>query len=252
VNDALPLVALGIILVRPGVLIVATPVFGGAFTPAPVRIALTLALGVVLMPLVPMPAPTSVAGLALIVAGEAAVGLALAMSIRALIAGAELAGHVAGFQVGIGYAAIVDPQSGARNNVLSALYGTLATIVFLGINAHHALLRALARSYDILPPGNWQANTGLAEAATRLLGIVFLLGVQLAMPVIIVLLMVEVALGLVSRVAPALNLMVIGFPLRLGVGFLVLAVGIQVLPGAIARYVPAALDAAVRLAWAHR
>jgi flagellar biosynthetic protein FliR len=136
--------------------------------------------------------------------------------------------------------------------VLSALYGSLATVVFLGINAHHALLRALTHSYDILPPGHWQANTGIADASTRLLGIVFLLGLQLAMPVIIVLLMVEVALGLVSRVAPALNLMVIGFPLRLGVGLLVLAVGIQVVPGAIARYVPAALDAAARLAWAHR
>ena len=251
-NEAFPLVALGIILVRPGVFIVATPVFGGDFIPPPVRVALTLALGVVLLPLVHTPVPSSLAGLALIVAGEAAVGLALALSIRALIAGAELAGHVAGFQIGLGYAAIVDPQSGARNNVLSALYGTLATVVFLGINAHHAMLRALTRSYELLPPGNWQANTGLADAVTRLLGLVFLLGMQLAMPVIIVLLLVEVALGLVSRVAPALNLMVIGFPLRLGVGLLVLAVGIQVVPGAIARYVPAALDAAARLAWAHR
>jgi flagellar biosynthetic protein FliR len=251
VNDAFPLVALGIILVRPGVFIIATPVFGGTFIPPPVRIALTLALGVVLLPLVRTPVPSTVAALVLIVAGEAAVGFALALSIRALVAGAELAGHVAGFQIGIGYAAIVDPQSGVRNNVLSALYGTLATVVFLGINAHHAMLRALTRSYDLMPPGNWQANTGIGDAATRLLGIVFLLGMQLAMPVIIVLLIVEVALGLVSRVAPALNLMVIGFPLRLGVGLLVLAVGIQVVPGAIVRYVPAALDAAARLAWAH-
>lgn len=251
-NETFPLVALGIVLVRPGVLIIATPVFGGAFVPAPVRTALTLILGIVLLPLVQTPVPSSVAGLALIVAGEAAVGFAIALSIRTLIAGAELAGHVAGFQIGISYAAIVDPQSGVRNNVLSVLYGSLATVIFLGVDAHHSMLRALARSYELLPPGSWQANTGVADAVTRLLGIVFLLGVQLAMPVVIVLLMVEVALGLVSRVAPALDVMHMGFSLRLGVGFLVLAIGIQVVPGAIARYVPAALDAAARLAWAHR
>lgn len=248
-NDALPLVALGIVLVRPGALIIGTPIFGGNFVPPPVRLALMLILGIVLMPIVRLDVPSSPAGLTLVIAGEAAVGFALALSIRAVVAGAELAGHVAGFQVGIAYAALVDPQSGVRNNVLSVLYGTLATVAFLGINAHHALLRALSRSYELLPPGGWQATAGSAEAVTRLLGIVFLLGTQLAMPIIIVLLIVEVALGLISRVAPALNLMVIGFPLRLGIGLLVLAVGIQVVPGAVARYVPAALDAASRLAW---
>lgn len=80
----------------------------------------------------------------------------------------------------------------------------------------------------------------------------FLLGVQLAMPIIIVLLTVEVVLGLTSRVAPSLNLMALGFPIRVGAGLLALSVGVQVVPGVIARYVPAALDAALRLAWHQR
>jgi len=251
-NDPFTLAALGILLVRPGVLVVATPVFGGAFIPVPVRVALTLVLGVLLMPAVPVSAPSSPASAAVLVAGEAVIGLALSMSLRVLVAGAELAGHVAGFQIGISYAAIVDPMTGARNNVLSMLYGTLATIAFVGVNGHHTILRVLASSYDALPPGSWHMASSTVPAAARLLGIVFTLGVQLAMPLVIVLLMVEIVLGLVSRVAPALNLMVIGFPIRLGVGLLTLAVVIQAVPGAVVRYAPAAFEAATRLAWSPR
>lgn len=251
-NDPLTLVALGVILVRPGVLVVATPLFGGTFVPPHVRIALTMMLGVLLLPAVRVPVTLSPASVAWVVAGEAVIGLALSMSIRVLVAGAELAGHVAGFQIGISYAALIDPMTGARNNILSMLYGSLAIITFLGVNGHHALLRVLAASYEALPPGAWHVGPGMAASVARLLGIVFSLGVQLAMPLVIVLLMVEVVLGLVSRVAPALNLMVIGFPIRLGVGLLALAVAIQVVPGAIQRYAPAALDAAARLAWSPR
>jgi flagellar biosynthetic protein FliR len=251
-NDPFTLVGIGIILVRPGVLVVATPLFGGTFVPPQVRIALTVILGVLLLPAVRVPETLSPAAVALIVAGEAVIGLALSMSIRVLVAGAELAGHVAGFQIGISYAALIDPMTGARNNILSMLYGSLAIIAFLGVNGHHAMLRVLASSYEALPPGAWHVGPGMAASVARLLGIVFSLGVQLAMPLVIVLLMVEIVLGLVSRVAPALNLMVIGFPIRLGVGLLALAVAIQVVPGAIQRYAPAAFDAAVRLAWSPR
>jgi flagellar biosynthetic protein FliR len=114
------------------------------------------------------------------------------------------------------------------------------------------MLRVLVNSYEALPVGMWHVAPSTVPAAARLLGIVFTLGVQLAMPLIIVLLMVEIVLGLVSRVAPALNLMVIGFPIRLGIGLLTLAVVIQAAPGAVVRYAPAAFEAATRLAWSPR
>jgi flagellar biosynthetic protein FliR len=250
-NDASALISLGILMVRPGMLIIATPVFGGDFVPPNVRIALTAIIGLLLMPLVQVSQPPTAMAMGWIVFGEAVVGLSLAMSLRVLVAGAELAGQVTGFQIGISYAALVDPMSGARNNILSLLYSSLTILTFLGINGHHILLRALSQSYVTLPPGTWHVNAGMGEAVMRLLGIVFALGVQLAMPIVIVLLLVEVVMGLISRVAPALNLMVVGFPLRVGVGMLALAAGIQVVPGVVAHYVPAAIDAAMRLAGSH-
>jgi len=252
VNETVPLAALGVLMVRPGVLIMATPLFGGTFVPPPVRAALTAIIAVILMPLVAVPSNLSTVAMTMLVAGEVVVGLALAMAVRALIAGAEFAGHLVGFQIGLSYAAIVDPQSGVRNNVVSALYTTLATIAFFGINGHLALIRALAQSYTSLPPGHWGPHEAVAGGVTQLLGMVFLLGTQLGMPAIIALLLVEVVLGMVSRAAPMLNLMVIGPPVRLVVGLLVLAFGIQIVPEAVSRYVPNMFSGAARLMGAAR
>jgi flagellar biosynthetic protein FliR len=252
VNDAVPLAALGVLMVRPGVLIVATPLFGGTFVPPQVRLALTAILGIILVPLVHVPPNLPPLGLAVMVAGEAVTGLALALAVRALIAAAEFAGHVVSFQVGFSYAAIVDPQSGVRSNLIASLYGTLATITFFAIDGHLALIRTLAESYNTLPPGHWGAQTAIAAGVTQLLGIVFVIGTQLSMPIIIAMLLVELVLGLVSRAAPALNLMVIGFPVRLSVGLLVVLLGIHVVPEAITRHAPVVLSNALKMIGAGR
>ena len=251
-NEAVPLAAFGVLMVRPGVLIVASPLFSGSFVPPPVRAGLTAVIGIILVPLVQVPGNLSPLGTAVMIAGEMLAGLALALAVHALIAAAEFAGHVVGFQLGLSYASIVDPQSGVRNNMMSSLYGTLATIAFFSINGHLALVRTLAASYTAMPPGHWGVQEAMAGGIARLLGTVFVLGTQLSMPIVIALLLVELVMGLVSRAAPALNLMVIGFPLRLSVGLLTLALGIHVVPEAVARYAPSALSSALRLVGAIR
>jgi flagellar biosynthetic protein FliR len=243
-----PIVRLALLLVRPGFLFLAAPLFGGAYAPPVLKIGLTLVLGISMIPLVPLPDALPPPALALVLLREALIGLSLGFAIRVLVAGAEFGGHLAGFQLGFTYASVVDPQSGVRNGVLSALYGTVAIVVFFAVNAHHDLLRALARSFEALPVGAGQVGDGLASIVMRLLGLVFVLGAQLAAPVVIVLLVAELALGLLSRAAPTLNLMAQGFPIRLLVGLLALAAMVHVLPGAIARGVPRAIEIGVRAA----
>ena len=85
-----------------------------------------------------MPRALPEVSLALVIAREVAIGLSLAFVLRALIAGAEFAGHLSGQQIGFNYGATIDPQSGVRNNMLATLYGSLATLGFLAINGHHA------------------------------------------------------------------------------------------------------------------
>ncbi len=243
---------LGLLLIRPGALVLTAPPFGGQYTPAPVKIGLSVMLGVAMAPLVALPGEVPVAALAVVAVREMAIGLALALAVRVLMAGAELGGQLAGFQLGFGYAAVVDPNTGARNNLLASLYSALTLFTFLGLNAHHALLRALAESYRAMPVGVGQLHGTIAGSVASLLGIVFVYGTQVAAPVVIVLLIVELGVGLISRAAPALNLMVIGFPLRLLAGLIALAATIAVVPSMVERLLGPALEAAGKLAFAFR
>ena len=244
--------ALVLLLVRPGMLVMATPLLGAVQAPTLMRIGMTVVLAVILAPFVTLPAALTGGEIALVVLREVAIGLALAFAIRVLIAAGEFAGHFAGYQLGLSLGSLIDPQTGVRNNILAILYAHVVTVICLVTNVHHALLRALADSYAALPVGFGLIDEGLVEGVGRLLGLVFMLGVRMAAPVIVVLLLVELALGLLARVAPSLNVMIAGAPVRVVVGLLVLAASISALPGVIGRYVPPVFQAAAGTAQAFR
>jgi len=246
--DLLPVERLGLLLVRPGMLVMSLPLFGSVFAPMALRVGLLVLLATMMLPAVAVPETFGPAGITAVVAREALIGLALAMGIRTLIAGAEFGGHLASFQIGFGYASLVDPQTGVRNNLLSSFYSLLTLVVMFGINAHHDVVRALVLSYDVLPLGQGGVDGSMASMVARMLGAVFVVGVQLAAPVVIVLVVVELALGLLSRAAPTLNLMAQGFPIRLLVGLLAMAATVRVIPGLVAGLVPASIDLGARLA----
>jgi flagellar biosynthetic protein FliR len=250
VIDLAPILRIGVFLVRPGLLIAAAPAFGGTWAPTVLRIGLAVLLGVTCMAVVPVPAASEPVGLVLIMAREAEIGLAIGFGLRLLVAAAEVGGYLAGFQIGFSYASIVDPQAGVRNGILSAVYGLMAIMVFFAVDGHHQFLRALVDSNTALPIGMGAVDSTIGVTAARMLGLVFLTGVQLTAPVVIVLLVVELGLGLASRADPMLNLMAQGFPIRLLVGLVALAAVLRVLPPVVKRALPAALDLASRMALA--
>lgn len=244
--DVVPFVRLGLLMIRPSAIVIAAPLFGGVYTPMQVRIGLAVLLGIVLAPVVPL--PTAGSGLLLTAARELAIGLAIALAVAAVVAAAELAGYLAGFQAGFSLAAVIDPQSGFRNSVVAALYGSLALFTFFLIDGHHTVLRALVESYAALPVGGGTVSSSLVGAVIAVFGLIFRVGLQLAAPVIVALLVVEVALGLIARAAPAMNLMVIGFPVRGLAGLVALAVAVGVIPTVIRSAVLPALRIAADLA----
>lgn len=226
----------GLLLARPGMLIAATPVVGSAFVPTIVRIGLAMLLAVLSIASVPVPAIASLGGLTLLVMRELAIGLALAMGVRALVAGAELGGYLMGSQLMLSYGSTVDPQGGVRSTVLATIYTNLVLLTFLAIDGHHMLLRGLAQSYETVPIGAGVIDVSIVQGVMRLLGAVFVFGVRVAAPVIVVMLIVEAALGIVSRGAPALNLMALGAPIRLIVGLLTVAAVVPQLPALVRRF----------------
>ena len=252
-SDFGPLVAFGVVLVRVGMMVATTQVFGGTYAPAQVKVGLTVVLAFLLMPVVPLPAIDSPAALAMIVAHEAVLGFALSLGIRVLVSAAELGGYLVGFQVGFSYAGIVDPQSGVRNNVLAVLYASLTLLTIFATNVHHQLLRLLVATYDAVPvAAKSSVNESVVASVMHLTGVIFLLGAQLAAPVVLVLVLVEAVMGVITKVAPSLNLMVIGAPLRLLVGLFALAVALEVIPGLIGRSSGMALELTSRLALAFK
>jgi flagellar biosynthetic protein FliR len=244
--------ALGLLLVRPGMLVMATPLFGAIHAPAHVRIGVTVIVALLLASFVAVPPVLPASNLLPVLAREMAIGLALALAIRVLMVAAEFAGHLAGYQIGLSLGSLIDPLTGVRNNILALLYAQLVTVLALLVNAHHALLRALVDSYTALPIGTGSPGDTLVESVARTLGLVFVLGVRIAAPVIIVLLLVELALALVARVAPSLNVMIAGAPVRLVAGLLVLAASLVALPALVGRSVPTLIDLGAALAGAFR
>jgi flagellar biosynthetic protein FliR len=187
-----------------------------------------------------------------VIARELAIGVAFALAMRALIAGAELGGQLSGMQLMLSYGSVVSPQGGVRSNVIGNLYSNLTLLTFFIINGHHAFIRNLALSYRSLPIGAGGVDASLVQSVTEMLGVVFVFGFRLAAPLIVVMLVVELATGLLSRTAPMLNMMVIGTPIRLIVGLLVVAALVPVVPGLVARFATVVATLGVQAAGAFR
>lgn len=251
-NEASTLARLAVLLVRPGMVMALGPGLGGGYVSARVKVALTVFVALALLPTVTVPASDTAIGLVGVVARELAIGLALASAVQALVAGVELAGHLSGYQIGYSYAATIDPMSGARNNTVTALFGLLAVLTLLGVDGHHTMLRALAASYEALPIGGGGVDASLAARVRDIFGLVFSVGARLAAPIVIVMLVVEVAVGLVARTAPSLGFMVVGYPIRLGLGLFVLGLVVAAVPGVVSGLVDGAIGLGLDTARAFR
>ena len=251
-NEFASFAGFGLLVVRPGMIVMATPFLGALNAPVQVRAGITVILALLVAAGANVSVDVPVTGLGVIVLREMAIGLAVAMAIRVLLSAAEFAGHFIGYQIGLSLGSLIDPQSGVRNNVLALLYGNLAAVICLMTNAHHALIRALADSYAVLPIGTGGIDEAGAATVARLFGFIFVLGLRIAMPVVVVLLIVEVALGLMGRVAPSLNVIVAGAPVRIVAGLIVLAASLTVLPTLLSRFLPTVFDLSEELARAFR
>lgn len=202
-----------------GMLMVA-PVFAHASLPRRVKIGLGVFVTLLVAPTLPaLPAvePASWAGL-FILGREILIGVAIGFTMRLVFAGIEMAGELMGLQMGLGFASFFDPGASGQTVVLSRYLGMLASLIFLAVGAHLVMLSTLTESFRLLPistePLAGGGFMGLAQAG----GLVFAIALQLALPIIAVLLVVNLALGILARSAPQLNLFAIGFPITLGVG----------------------------------
>lgn len=209
-------------------LLMTAPFLSDNTIPQTVKILLGCLITLAIAPtLGPMPAVAvgSWEGLA-ILAREVAIGAALGMVLQLLFGAVALAGELVATQMGLGFSTLYDPASESSTTSLTAVLTTMAALTFFSIDGHLALFGALAQTFQTLPvAGRGLHTTGLHELAAYG-GVLCLHGVTMALPLTMTMIIVNVALGMLSRAAPQLNIFSIGFPITLGAGVMMLSLGL--------------------------
>ncbi len=224
------------------------PVLGNTQVPARVKIGLSVMLAIIIAPTISaMPAVSvgSPQGL-LILIQQIIIGVAMGFSINLIFSAVEMAGELAGLQMGLGFASLYDPINAVQSAVIAQWLGIIATLAFLSLNGHLYVLSALAESFQTLPVGSMMSGQGFYSVASWG-GSIFIHALQISLPVLAALLITNLALGILTRAAPQLNLFAVGFPLTLGIGFIVLALSIPYLVPVVDRLTQEATGTALNL-----
>ena len=219
------LVTFLLVLARVGGIFTVGPVFANANVNRTVRLAIAVALAFVFLPLAKYDAgKLDVLSFFGAIIKETLVGLLMGYLASMMFSAIQMAGSYIDLAMGLGFASQVDPMSKERSAVMGQLQNMIATLIFLGINGHHIMIRGLADSFAVLPIGKMIMTP---EAAGGMLGIfatVILAALKIASPVIGVIFITDISLGILARTVPQLNIFSVGFPVKLMVGLLVVIV----------------------------
>lgn len=202
------------------------PLFGNVTVPKRVKLGLGVMLAFIVAPAIPMlPTidPLSFSGV-LMLMQQSLIGIAMGFTMRIVFACVELAGEMVGLSMGLGFATFFDPQTKGRSIAISQFLSLMMILMYLVLNVHLALLATLAESFSTLPISSVPINGRVFQEMALWGGKIFSTGVQLALPIVAALLIINVGLAVLARSAPQLNLFGIGFPVTLAVGFMMLAV----------------------------
>ncbi|MBC3917367.1 flagellar biosynthetic protein FliR [Undibacterium sp. CY18W] len=206
-------------------MIAVAPPFGNNTVPVQIKLALGIVLSLIVAPTLPaMPAldPVSLNGI-LVLSQQLIIGIGMGFVMRVVFSAIEMAGEVAGLTMGLGFATFFDPQTQGRSSAIAQFLVLTATLLMLTANVHLSMLATLVESFQTIPIST-TFQTGLNYQKMALWGEqIFSVGMHLSLPIVAALLVTNVALGILTRAAPQLNLFGIGFPITIGVGFLMLA-----------------------------
>lgn len=234
-------------------LIASAPVIGNPGVPARVKIGLGLLITVLVAPLVPSPAgvdPASAGGL-LILAQQVLIGLAMGFAMHVVFHAAEMAGEFIGLQMGLGFATLYDASVPGFIPIIGQYLGIIVSLAFLAVDGHLLLLSVLVQSFEVLPLAPLSAPSGL-RALVEWGGSIFSYSLALSLPLLAALLITNLALGILTRAAPQLNIFAVGFPLTILVGILALTLALPYFAPTLERLFVDGLTAMLRLAAALR
>ncbi|HED1421463.1 TPA: flagellar type III secretion system protein FliR [Kluyvera georgiana] len=211
-------------LLRVLALIATAPILSERSVPKRVKVGLGIIVTFVIAPsLPPVDVPLFSANALWLALQQILIGIALGFTMQFAFAAIRTCGEIIGLQMGLSFATFVDPGSNLNMPILARILDMLAMLLFLVFNGHLWLISLLVDTFHTLPIGGEPINSNAFLALTRAGGMIFLNGLMLALPIITLLLTVNLALGMLNRMTPQLSVFVIGFPITLTVGILLMA-----------------------------
>ena len=212
-----------LIFMRVGSILMTMPIFKSQSIPLLFRVGLALATSAVLFPILKLenfPALTGLTPLAIGIFGEILLGISIGLVVSFIFAGLQLAGQLAGYQMGLAIARVMDPSTNLQIPLLAQFNQMFALLIFITINAHHWFIRALADSYRLVPPFGFRISSSLMEQLVSMAGNMFVIAIKVGAPVMAALLLTSIAFGLIARTIPQMNVFFVAMPLKIAVGLL--------------------------------
>ena len=215
---------------RVGALILFVPILGSRQIPMSMKIGFILFISIVVFPMVkdrPLPEPRGIIELSTFLIADVTIGLGIAYIARLIFAAVQVAGTVVDFQMGFGVVNVIDPQTDTQVSVTAQFHNILAVLMFLAIDAHHFIIQAIVECFFIINPAEVNFASITPEYMLHLFSGTFTTAVKIAAPIMAILFFLSVGLGLVARTVPQMNVFIVGFPLQIGVGLLMVGLSMS-------------------------
>ena len=228
-----------LILIRVSVILTMLPFFSARIIPILTKVGLALIISIVLFPVIEngmVEFPDNLWGMIQLVITEFIIGMILGLLVQLFFEGVRMMGQLVGFQTGFAITNILDPQTGTQVSILANMAYLAAMTMFLILNGHHILLSSMRESFEIINAGSLNLNNQIMQEMIRLSGDMFVIAVKIGSPAIAALLLTSAAFGLITKLIPQMNIMIVGFPVKIIIGLIFFGVSLNVLLGFMDTY----------------
>lgn len=213
-------------LIRVSAMIGAAPIFGALTIPVRVKLVLSVVITLIILPLLPpLPQVDPLSGTAfLITLNQILIGAAMGLAMQLFFAIFVVGGQIIAFQMGLGFASMIDPNSGTQVPVLSQFYVIFLTLVFLALDGHLVMIEVIVDSFRTMPVAAHGMSADNISTLIAWSSVMYSGAVQIALPAIASLLLINLTFGVVTRSAPQFNIFSVGFPVTILAGFFIMLV----------------------------
>ncbi len=217
------------IFVRTAAMIFFIPFLGSRNVPRVFKIGLSLLISLILVSIVSIDVSIMSADLLMLttgIASEIIIGFTIGLIAKLVFSALEMAGEIIGFQMGFSIVNVIDPQTSTHVPIIGQFHTILATLIFLSINAHHLFIAAIAESFTLVPPMRFALTQQMLGGIVALSRDIFILAIRIGAPVIVALFITNIALAIISKTMPQMNVMMVGFPITIAGGLLIMVLAL--------------------------